>query len=171
MDQESVYLTALQSTRSFNFNNQGRLSLTYSDPSQPDQVLIYTSGAKSLTDTNWILVSYGDPAAPQAVPEDTVITAVFSTDGMLSGFSGCNQYSASYTVQEQQLTLGPVAMTQMACSTGMEMEQAYLSTLGTAQQYAISGLKLTVTYNQGAGVLTYTAVDVPLEYSLWTLST
>ncbi|OGN94212.1 MAG: hypothetical protein A2Z71_04565 [Chloroflexi bacterium RBG_13_50_21] len=62
-------------------------------------------------------------------------------------------------------------MTQMACSTGMEMEQAYLSTLGTAQQYAISGLKLTITYNQGAGVLTYTAVDVPLEYSLWTLST
>src|SRR4030043_992443 len=62
-------------------------------------------------------------------------------------------------------------MTQMACSTGMEMEQAYLSTLGTAQQYAISGLQLTITYNQGAGVLTYTAANVPLEYSLWTLST
>lgn len=171
MDQESVYLTALQSARSFTINNQGRLVLTYSDPSQPDQVLIYTSGAKSLIDTNWILVSYGDPAAPQVVPDDTVITAVFSTDGMLSGFSGCNQYSASYNVQADQLTLGPVAMTQMSCPTGMEVEQAYLQSLGTAQQYAITGLQLTITYNQGAGVLTYTAADVPLEYSLWTLST
>jgi heat shock protein HslJ len=170
MDAESVYLTALSSARSFNFNSQGRLVLTYSDPSQPDQVLIYTSGAKPLTDTNWILVSYGDPAAPQAVPTDTVITAVFSTDGMLSGFSGCNQYTTSYTLQDQQITLGPVAMTQMACPTGMEMEQTYLTSLGAAQQYAIAGQQLTITYNQGAGVLTYTAASVPLEYSLWTLS-
>ena len=50
MDLESVYLSALQSARSFNFGSQGRQS-AYSDPSQPDQVLVYTSSAKPLTDT------------------------------------------------------------------------------------------------------------------------
>jgi heat shock protein HslJ len=170
MDQESIYLSALQTARSFNFNNQERLVITYSDPSQPDQVLIFSSSQKSLTGTNWVLVSYGDPASPQAVPADTVITAIFSPDGYVSGTSGCNQYNATYTLQDQQMTLGPVAMTQMACPTGMDIEQAYLSSLGTAQQYAIQGLELSITYNQGAGVLTYTAANAPLEYSLWTLS-
>jgi len=169
MDLESAYLSALQSSRSFNFSNQGRLEITYSDPSQPEQILVFVSSAKPLTDTNWVLVSYGDPASPQAVPADTVITAVFSADGYVSGSSGCNQYNATYTVRDQQMMIGPVAMTQMACPTGMDIEQAYLSSLGTAQQYAIQGLELTITYNQGAGVLTYSAASAPLEYSLWTL--
>jgi heat shock protein HslJ len=171
MDLETTYLTALQSARSFRFNSQGRLSIVYSDPSQPEQLLIFASSAKPLTNTNWVLVSYGDPASPTAVPVGTVITAVFTPDGYVSGYSGCNQYSASYSLNGQQITIGTVAMTQMACSTGMEVEQNYLSSLGTAQEYAISGQQLTVTYNQNAGVLTYTAANVPLEYSLWTLTT
>ena len=62
-------------------------------------------------------------------------------------------------------------MTQMACETGMDIEQSYLSSLGTAQEYEISGQNLSISYNQNAGVLTYTAANVPLEYSLWTLTT
>jgi heat shock protein HslJ len=170
MDLESTYLTALQSARSFSFNSQGRLSLVYSDPSQPDQVLIFTSSTKPLTNTNWVLVSYGDPASPTAVPVGTIITAVFSPDGYVSGFSGCNQYNASYSLNDPQIMIGTVAMTQMACETGMDIEQSYLSSLGTAQEYAISGQQLTITYNQNAGVLTFTAASMPLEYSLWTLT-
>ena len=171
MELESTYFTILPTARSFNFNSQGRLVLTYDEPSKPGQVLIYASGAKPLTNTSWVLTSYGDPASPQAVPAGTTITALFYDDGSVGGFSGCNQYAASYTLQDQQMTIGPVAMTQMACPTGMEVEQAYLSSLGTAQQYAITGQELTITYNEGAGLLTYTAANLPLEYTLWTLFT
>jgi heat shock protein HslJ len=170
MELESAYFTILPTARSFSFNSQGRLILTYDEPSKPGQVLIYASGAKPLTNTSWVLTSYGDPASPQAVPAGMAITALFLDDGSVGGFSGCNQYAASYTLQDQQMTIGPVAMTQMACPTGMDVEQAYLSSLGTAQQYAITGLQLTITYNQGAGLLTYTAANLPLEYTLWTLS-
>jgi putative lipoprotein len=45
-----------------------------------------------------------------------------------------------------------------------------LQALGTAQQLAVSGQKLTITYNQGTEVLIYTAASLPLEYTLWTLS-
>jgi heat shock protein HslJ len=171
MDLESVYLSALQSTRSFTINNEGRLLLSYNDPSQPAQVLIYAIGAKSLTSTTWVLVAYGDPVSSQAVPPDSVITAIFYDDGALSGSSGCNQYAASYTTQDQQLTIGPIGVTQMACPAGMELEQAYLSSLGTAERYEIKGQQLVITYNQGAGVLTYIAANLPLEYTLWTLAT
>jgi hypothetical protein len=104
VDQESAYLTALQAARSFRFDSQGRLEIVYSDPSEPDQVLIYTSSERPLTGTNWILISYGDPASRQPAPTESVITAVFSPEGFVSGFSGCNEYNASYTLQEQQIT-------------------------------------------------------------------
>ncbi|NJD58662.1 MAG: META domain-containing protein [Anaerolineae bacterium] len=171
MDQESVYLTALQSAQSVSFDSQGRLVIKYSNPSQPDLVLIYSIGAKPLTDTNWILVSYGNQASPTPVPAGAVITAVFSPEGSVSGFSGCNHYNAGYSIQDSQITISTVAMTQMACETGMEIESSYLTALGTAQEYSISGQQLLITYDEGAGVLTFTSASVPLEYSLWTLLT
>jgi heat shock protein HslJ len=170
MEKEAAYLEALQSAVSFNFNAEGRLQIMFGSQVAPEQVLVYASSAQPLTGTSWILLSYGDPAAPQTVPADMIISAVFSTDGMLNGFGGCNQYSASYTVQDTQMTLGPVAMTQMACPTGMEVEQTYLYALQAASEYAISGQFLTIKYNQGAEVLNYTAASLPLEYTLWTLT-
>jgi heat shock protein HslJ len=171
MDLETVYLSALQNARRFSFNDQGRLEILFGNESDPDQVLVYASSAKPLTGTNWILISSGDPAAPLPVPADVVITAVFTPDNYVSGFSGCNQYNASYILEDQQITIGPIASTMMACPTGMEFEQTYLQALGAAEQVAISGQVLTITYNQGAGVLTYTASDLPLEQTQWSLST
>ena len=170
MELENAYLTALQSAQSFSFSSQGRLEIKYGTQDNPDKVLIYTSSAKPLVGTSWILVAYGDPASPQPAPAEVVISAVFSLDGMLSGNSGCNHYNTSYTLQDDQLTLSPIAMTEMACPIGMEIEQAYLQALGTAQQLEVSGQKLTITYDQGAGVLIYTSASLPLEYTLWTLS-
>ena len=170
MDQETAYLSALQSARSFNFSSEGRLQITYGPETGANQVMIFIVAAKSLTETNWVLVSYGDPAALQTVPTGLVITAAFTSDGFMTGLSGCNQYNVPYTTQDSQLTLGPIAITQMACPTGMEAEQAYLTGLGTVGQYSISGPKLTLTNSQGTGVLIYTAANLPLEYSLWTLT-
>ena len=169
MEQETVYLTALQSTKSFGFGEAGRLEIKYGDGADPDRVMVFSVGEKPLVGTNWVLVSMGDPAAPEAVAAGTVITAVLSPDGFVSGISGCNQYNASYTLEGDQITLGPVASTQMACPSGMEAEQAYLQALETAQQVEITGQKLTITYNEGTEVLTYTSASLPLTYTVWTL--
>jgi heat shock protein HslJ len=170
MDEETTYLTALQTVRSFSFNSEGRLEIRFGERLEPEQVLIFSSSEKPLTGTNWVLTSYGDPNSPQPAPAESVITAVFSPEGFVSGFSGCNQYNASYTLQENQITLGPLATTRMACATGMETEQAYLQALATATQFEISGQTLTMTNNEGTTEITYTAADLPLEHSLWTLS-
>jgi heat shock protein HslJ len=170
MDQETAYLSALQNARSFSFSIEGRLQIKYGPESGANQVMVFIVAAKTLTETNWVLVSSGDKAAPQPVPSGLVITAAFSSDGFMSGLSGCNQYNVPYTLQDSQITPGPIAITQMTCPTGMEAEQAYLTALGTIGQYTISGPTLTLTYNQGAGVLIYTSADLPLEYTLWTLT-
>ncbi len=41
--------------------------------------------------------------------------ANFTEDGKLSGSAGCNNYNASYQVDGDSLTIGPVASTKMAC--------------------------------------------------------
>jgi heat shock protein HslJ len=170
MVQEGAYLAALQNARYFNFDSQGRLNIVFGSESEPEQVLVFARSAKPLTGTNWILYSYGDPASPQPAPRDNLVTALFSPDGFVSGFSGCNQYNASFTLQDTQVTLGPIASTRMACPTGMEFEQTYLLALETAEQITISGQTLTITYDEGAGVLIYTATNLPLEHTLWTLT-
>ena len=66
MDQETAYLSALQSARSFSFSSEGRLQITYGPETGANQVMIFIVGAKALTESNWVLVSYGDPAAPHS---------------------------------------------------------------------------------------------------------
>lgn len=170
MDQETAYLSALQNARSFNFTSEGRLQIMYGPEGAANQALIFTSGVKSLTGTNWVLVSSGDPNNPTPVPTGVVITALFSEDGFLSGLAACNQYNVSYTLTNDQLSLGAIAITQMSCPTGMDAQNAYLTALTTAQKATVTGQKLVLTYNQGAEVMNFIAANVPLEYSLWTLT-
>ncbi len=127
MDQETAYLTALQAATSFSFRSPGQLVINYG--TEIKQVLVFAIGQKPLNSTNWVLVSMGDPKSPQPVPAGSMITAVFASDGNLSGSGGCNQYNTTYTLQDDQITLGPIASTQMACATGMETEQAYFQAL------------------------------------------
>jgi heat shock protein HslJ len=168
MDQETAFLNALQTASSFSFSSQGQLQIKY--VAGKEQVMVFAIGQKPLNSTNWVLISMGDPKSPQPVPAGSMITAVFASDGTLSGSGGCNQYNSTYTLQDDQMTIGPVASTQMACATGMDAEQAYFQALGTVQKYNILNQRLTLTYNQGAGVLVYTSVNLPFEHTLWTLS-
>ena len=72
----------------------------------------------------------------------TTLTADFGKDGTLSGNSGCNTYSGGYKVNGDQITIGPLASTMMACSDPvgvMEQEAQYLAALQSAATYQIEG--------------------------------
>ena len=169
MDQESSYLAALQNARSFSLTSSGQLEVKYGPEGAANQVLVYTIGQVPLTGTHWSLVTYGDPSSPQKPPAGMVITAIFADDGVLSGFSGCNQYAGSYKVQNGSLVIGPLATTQKMCPTDtMKVEQAYLAALGTAGQFSIAGQALTVAYNGGEA--TFSSASLPLEATTWTLA-
>ncbi len=168
-EQESAYLSALQNPQGFGFSNEGRLQIKYLNSSGEENQLVFTSGQATLTDNIWVLLSYGDLKSPQTVPPGSLLTAIFSTDGNLSGFSGCNTFNAGFTLQDGQISVGPVASTMMACPSGMEEEQAYLGALGSLQSYEIKGNSLTLTYNQGTEALNYTSANLPLDHTLWTL--
>src|SRR5262245_46457344 len=57
----------------------------------------------------------------------SAVTARFTADGKVSGFSGCNQYSGTYTTSGTSISVSKVAVTQMACAKPQTLlERAYL---------------------------------------------
>lgn len=111
----------------------------------------------NLVGTEWVLDQDASGLTP--VPA-AVVTAQFSSDGSLSGSSGCNRYSTTYTVVGSRLRVtGPLAGTLMACAPAvMTLEQAYGDRLPTARSFAISGRTLTIT-TAGDEPLVYDALD------------
>jgi PKD repeat protein len=93
---------------------------------------------------NWLL----DNTLP-----DTEITALFE-NGTVSGFGGCNTYSASYQIDGSNMTISSPSASPNACDAEiMTQETAYLSALSAADSFQTRPTKLDVF---GAQTLTYT---------------
>jgi heat shock protein HslJ len=59
---------------------------------------------------------------------------------MVSGNAGCNDYTGSYTVDGEKLTIGPLAATKKACGPAeTAVETAFLAVMGHVATYSISG--------------------------------
>jgi heat shock protein HslJ len=90
----------------------------------------------------------------------TEITANFSEDGTLSVSAGCNNYSATYEVDEDNISIGPAVATRMFCQEPegiMEQEVQYLAALETAATYLIEVDKMEMRTAEGALAATFQA--------------
>jgi heat shock protein HslJ len=91
-------------------------------------------------------------------------TAEFSS-GRISGTGGCNRFNGTYrTAQGNQLSIGTLATTFMACEAGvMTQETAFLTALQAAQRYEVNrdGLQISYRTPQGTGVLRLTSQTTP----------
>lgn len=169
MDQESAYLAALQSAATYGIKD-GRLQIANADG---ETVLTYSIlEPTSLTGTLWQLTGYNNGKGGFAsVLAGTDITAVFSDDGNLAGSAGCNNYSTSYEVDGNTISIGLVASTMMMCAEPegiMEQESAYLAALESAATFEISGDQLEMRDAEGTRVASYVASPpVSLEGTSW----
>jgi putative lipoprotein len=85
--------------------------------------------------------------------EESVRTArfvQFRSDGIVGGSSGCNRFTGTYTQKGDELTLGPLATTRMACRPEvMELEQQFLAMLGNVRYAEASHLQLILKEGSG----------------------
>jgi heat shock protein HslJ len=169
MNQESIFLSALEQAYKISFTPKGRLEIFYDADSVYERKLVLTRSQKSLLNTVWLLEEYGNPENPYTVEDGTVITAQFSEEGILSGSSGCNRYTTSFKANDGRMEIKMPASSLMACDKGMEQEAAYLQALEKAESYTIDSASLEITYGAGEGVLRFSARHLPLENVLWTL--
>jgi putative lipoprotein len=73
----------------------------------------------------------------------------FRSDGKVGGHSGCNRFTGTYTQKDDELTIGPLASTRMACQPEvMEREQKFLA-LSNVRYVEATHLQLTLKDGNG----------------------
>jgi putative lipoprotein len=87
--------------------------------------------------------------------EKAAPTADFK-DGKLSGSSGCNRYTTSYTTTGDELKLGQVATTRMACAPpASDVELAFLTKLDRVTGWSVDGGELALQAQDGEALLRF----------------
>lgn len=159
--------------------NVSLFSLTESVMAKP---AIAAQQPNNLKGTIWQLVSWDNPAF---VSGSEIILRF--TDKNLNGSTGCNRYQGNYQLKGNQLQIGAIATTRMACADNlMQQERAYLKALETIQSYTLTtDGKLEIRYGQNgqSQVLQFVKVEtsaaslnpsnnptvMPLEGTAWQL--
>ena len=142
MQQATAYNTALIQTETFKIDGK---QLTFLDKSG-SELAIFTAQPTGLGGSSWVVTAYNN--GKQAVISPIVgseITANFSEDGKLSGFSGCNNFTAEYEITGKNIKIGPAASTRKMCSDPegvMDQEMQYLKALESAATYSRDGNQL-----------------------------
>ncbi len=127
----------------------------------PTSVPVIVNPQETLAGVTWYLVAFNKGAGSENILPGTEITALFDGSGRLSGFAGCNQYTASYQGAVNSIQIGTPATTRMICDTPsgtMTQETYYLTTLQGASTFKIEGDILTVYDTSGKALFTYTKV-------------
>ena len=72
-------------------------------------------------------------------------------DGTVKGFAGCNSFRATYEVDGERITVGPVATTRRQCPGAgvMEQEKQFLAALRSTTTWTFSGAMLDMHRKDG----------------------
>ncbi len=158
MSQEQAFLANLALVASYEIVG-GQLTLF--DGSGATVFVFDVQVPTPLTGTLWQATSYNNGrGAVTSLVIGTEITAAFAEDGTLSGSAGCNNYTATFTVDGEQITITPVATTMMMCIEPegiMEQEAEYIAALATAATFSIEGDQLELRTADGALVASFVA--------------
>lgn len=162
MDQEMLYTSLLSDAATYSIS--GDTMLFYDSTGNP--ILAYKQPTSSTTVVpsslapvvgSWDLVTYNNGNnAMEDVPAGNSITAELTPTGQITGFSGCNQYSAKYSLNGQNIGISVVGSTKTTCDPDlMKLETQYLGLLTRANSYDTSGDQMTLYNALGDKILIY----------------
>lgn len=104
----------------------------------------------SLEKTDWRLIRLSGEVVTAADPQHTPNLIFDATTHRVSGSGGCNRLTGGYEVKGEELKFGQMASTRMACVSGMETEQKFLTALGQVKKWRIAGRELELMDDSGA---------------------
>jgi heat shock protein HslJ len=168
MEQEGLYLGALEKVTGYSVNEKGHLLLDYDSGTVYDEQLVFIPEAP-FNGTIWILTAYGQPQNLISSKPGVITTAIFSSAGTVTGSTGCNNYLAGYTVQGDQIMIDIPNTNLAACGTGTDQEQAFMQLFDAAQSYRLGVDSLEITTSDGQ-VLRFRTQQIPLENVRWQLT-
>ena len=114
----------------------------------------------SLTETYWKAVELNGEAVRMNEGAREAHLVLKQSDSQVKGFSGCNNFFGTYTLEKDTIHFGPLASTRMACPY-MEQEARFLKALSETDRFQIEGESLSFFNEDGALVLEFVAVYLP----------
>jgi putative lipoprotein len=137
-------------------STQSFAALTQDAPAQVDVMVerMVQAADVDLTLGSWLVVAMnGETVEGESVPQID-----FGEDGQVSGSSGCNRFSGSYTLEGNALSFGPLASTRKACFGALnEQENTFFKTLNTVVAVGIQDGHTVLMDAQGNIVMRFMA--------------
>ena len=99
----------------------------------------------------WVVKTMAIQAGSVPLTPTTQITLTLNPDGTLTGYSGCNNYWATYTLSSvltpkgNAMTVGPITTSKKYCVATSSQETTYLEGLQNTGAYVVNGNLLTLT--------------------------
>lgn len=170
MNQERAFLSSLEETSTYELSGD---TLQVKNNSGDTLVTFTVMPPTPLEVTPWELVTYNDGnQAMVSVLAGTRITALFEA-GNISGSAGCNNYSGSYEVDGNAISIGPLAGTLAFCNEPegvMEQESSYLAALESTATYQIVVNRLELISESGELMATFrVAESTGIEGITWNI--
>jgi heat shock protein HslJ len=103
----------------------------------------------------WMLSALTPSAHGEGDWAGSGITAQFDVwGGRLSGFAGCNNYSAGLRIANDQIQVSQPISTRKACPGGMamELEREYLERIAQARAFVVTADRLELSLADGSGM-------------------
>jgi heat shock protein HslJ len=95
----------------------------------------------SLVGPTWVAVELAGMPVP-AEPASGQPAIAFVANGRVAGTDGCNRVSASYTLNGERITFGPMIATRMACPGSDEVERRFAGALAGTSGWRIANGRL-----------------------------
>ena len=157
MEQEIAYQAHLRHVSSFEATAD---QLTLYDDDGLALLTFVPQVQTPLEGTGWTVLDYNNGrGAVTSVMAGTELTAQFN-GGSLTRSAGCNNYSASYALNGNNIAISPAATTRLFCPSPegvMDQEGAYLAALERANMYRIEGDRLFLETAEGNRVASFIA--------------
>lgn len=96
----------------------------------------------SLVNTFWELKALNGDAISHESDKRKLNIVLVNEGNRVAGFSGCNQFSGDFTRNGDQLQIGQLVSTEMACFEGQNREEEFHQALRDTVRYAIEGPRL-----------------------------
>ncbi|MCS6846640.1 MAG: META domain-containing protein [Anaerolineae bacterium] len=154
MAQADAFRNALEQTARFAVAND---TLTLQDANSA-ALASFAPQRRELAGTNWVVTGYNNgKQAVVGVLEGTELAVSFGADGRVSGSSGCNNFTGSFTQTGDAIEIGPLASTAKMCANPegiMEQEAQFLQAMQSAKVIQLDGDRLTLRTADGATAVT-----------------
>lgn len=108
----------------------------------------------------WVLRGiHGEEVDPRALARGAPTLELHIADGRALGHGGCNDFSASFSVERKRIVFGRATVARKACPTGMDLEARFSEALfGRPHTFELGHLRLVLTDREGR-TLVFAKVD------------